>query len=384
MSLKNNVIKINNNLCEFRLNLIDINNKIKDFDDLVVKIIDILEIPDEIEQHITTLDNMLYYIDKTLLIISVIPSISTQIKILKIGINSLRSVVHPQKNKIETLDNTYIEPIRDTLSVFHEKIKFTTKEIDVLCNNIVKFKHKFNSTTNVIMVSRKKTHEMNEKLVKLNLTCDECNFSVNKLNGLISNLNHIIDKINYQFRRVKNKYTKLANICKNVVDIVDKLNYLDNMLDPLIDSLNHTVSVPYSFKIKVKKPKQKKIKSWTSFTKFIVKEITVWEWEWDIQTKQFKFTVNQVLKGIDEVDDMINIIEDKLRYQANKILNPILKKINFKIDIPPILNIDILEDEINMLKNLLSLDDILRLENSMSELMDEIEFLNKYLSNQHF
>ena len=299
-NLKNKATILTKNIYQLKNNLTNVNDKINSFGKFIKTVIDMLEIPNEVERKLSKLDNMLFHLDQLLLVVSIIPPISNGAKHLRIIVSSLKNITHSQKNKIEKINNGYIEPIRDKISNFHGRIQYTNEEINNFCKILNTFRHKFNKNIELIK-NIKINNKMNyqSKLIALNLVYDECTFSVSTMNNMLNIIIKSIDKINYQLKRVKNRCIKLKTISNDINKVIKKLNYINKVICPLSNILDKKVVISYNMKVKVKKLKKKKIKKWKSSTKFIWNTVTVWEWKWELKTIAITFTINQILNDID-------------------------------------------------------------------------------------
>lgn len=132
---------------------------------------------------------------------------------------------------------------------------------------------------------------------------------------------------------------------------------------PLEDVLNKKITVDYPSKVKVRTPKKKKVKNWKNAFKFVWKHVTIWEWEWKVQTKKFSYTVQQILNELNVLDP----VEELLQKEAEKVLKPVLKKVGFKfkLEIP---YLDQAEKKISNLRNSIDMTTVRALNKALDEL----------------
>jgi hypothetical protein len=123
-------------------------------------------------------------------------------------------------------------------------------------------------------------------------------------------------------------------------------------------------------KVRVKVPKKKRVKSWESLWKYVWKTVIVWEYEWRTETQYIIFTINQVMKGL---EDLYDELMKKLEEEVNKVLDPILDKLDLNIDFDEMLGLDKIEKEINKLRNNINIGFIDVFEENLLNLVLEMD-----------
>ena len=341
-----------------------IKNDIIDFDKIIQQVISILEIPDNIEHELAKLDDLLFLVDKTLMAISIIPAIATPTKVIDQIVKDIKLIVHPQKVNVEKIDNKYIEPIRDKVEEFHNRIEHIINEIDNIDDKLLDSINKLEK----IIVLIKDNHELLNTLLTI---CNECDPIIQTTNTILIVIIQSINQIKGQFNKII-QLCKLKQINNDINVVISKLHFIDQMVKPVNKVLDEKITIPYSVKVKVQVPKTKKVKDWKSFWNFVWKEVTVWEWEWKVETQNFSFTVNQVLSGIDGI---IEELEKEFEKEVNKIINPILKSVNLEIKIPSIPGLEQIEKELNSLKDLVEINSLNKLEQDLEDFVKNINQL---------
>jgi hypothetical protein len=128
----------------------------------------------------------------------VIPSIRSQIKTLNHGVMGIKHVVHPQKIKIEKIDNTYIEPMRERVDDLHNRVELISEKIKEYCNY---------TTTLIKLINESSISEDRLNLIKN---------TVYTVNDYLFNLLSTIDKAEIDMKKVISR-------CQKLVDIRDRL-----------------------------------------------------------------------------------------------------------------------------------------------------------------
>ena len=284
-------------------NVVILVEKLKDLEDVLCNVNKVLEIPDDIEHKVINLETDIQTLQKLLRLISLIPAIKTPIISLEKVVQPVYDMVESIKSNISLLDNNYVNPIRLKIQEFILRIQRAESSL-LLVKDVPNEEH--------------------------------INFLVKELIKAIS----IVEKPLMEVG--SNGVVKmLGEFDKALKDV----NFIDNMFRPVEKVLDEKITIPYSFKVKVKVPKTKKIKSWTTFWNFVWKEVTVWEWDWQIKTQYFTFTVNQILSGVDAIQKVIDLLKEKV----DELLDPILKILHFDIQIPGLPSLDNLTQEIQKL-----------------------------------
>ena len=310
-------------------NITLLRTKLDSFNLLLSKFIQFLNIPDDIEHQLAKLDELLLLVDKILVLISIIPPITAEAKSLDEIVKSIYQIVNAQKIKLETIDNRYIEPIRDQFQELSQQLTFVIQKLDYL----------------------------NAHLSQLPPSA-------------IPPLNHVILEILKSIDKLHND--KLISISEDIMQLLNKVQFLSTMLNPLAKVLKEKISIPYSYRIKVKVPKTKKVKDFSSFCNFVWKEVNVIEWDWQVKTETFTFTVKEIFDGIQHIIDEVMV---QLEREANEIIEPILKVINLKIELPGIPGIEHIEKELEKLAHfeMINVDNF---ENSLNNLVILMDKLN--------
>jgi hypothetical protein len=309
-------------------NLSILTQKLQLLDDLTAKFQKLLEIPDEIEAKLGELDNLVASVDRVLLLISIIPAINTEVKAIEKIVKSSQDLIHSSKIKVENLDNKYIEPIREQITDFRSRLQHLIQDINKL----------------------KEIQDL----------------PAPELNPIIEEIIKLIAELETPLQDIVN--SQLFKISQDTEQFLSQLHFIDIMISPVNTALKEKITVPYSFKVKVKVPKTKKVKDWTSFWNFVWKDVTVWDWDWQVKTENFTFTVKEILDGIKGI---IDEVIGELEKEANKILDPIIKSLNLNIQLPGLSCLNSIEEEINKLIKF-DLTKIEKFEKSLINLTDFI------------
>ena len=287
----------------------------------------VLEIPDQLEHKIIILSQNVHTLNQLLSILSIIPALKTPISLFQKVLGPIDKTIGSVRDKISKMDNTYVDPVRSEIQEFNERISHGVDSLKLLDK-------KFSSLPTDVQ---------------------------KKANSSIEILVNLIDVLEKPIVSLSN--SKLVDMLVEVENLLETVNVLDVMMRPVEKALDVKISIPYSVKVKV--PKTKKVKDWKSFWNFVWKEVQVWEWE--IKTVNYTFTVREIIKGVDVIREVLDLLEK----EVDKVMDPVLKGLGLDVEIPG-LGLDGVEKEIGKLLGV-DLEGVKKVEKALEEVIGILE-----------
>ncbi|AUL80036.3 putative orfan [Tupanvirus soda lake] len=342
--------KFNKNLDTLKNNLANLIVKLDILTKYLTNINKFLIVLEEINKQIINLDKIIHTIDSILIAISVIPQIASEIDILDKNIKKLGDIIHSQRINAENLCNEFVEPTKNEVLKCNDTLKKLIKNIQSFSDEILDLQNKFSSLNN-----------------------EQQNYIASKSNTIIEKVNDMLDGVISSITIIENKISIITDKLKFFIylsDIInkifDRISYLLTALDPLHKAMYQKVVVQRSND----NTDTSTVSSWMSIWNFIWKEISILEWYWQNKAEPITFTVNQILEGIDGVEDMVI---NELKREVMKILYPLLNEIILKIELPNIEELKKLENEVHILKGQIELNKIDIIENNFNNIIKEFD-----------
>ncbi|XWV25588.1 putative ORFan [Tupanvirus deep ocean] len=344
--------KFNENLSLLKNNLDALNLKLGILEKYLTNLENCLILLEEINQQVINLDNLLSTVDSMLIALTVIPVLTTEVNMFEHNIKKIINIVHPARINVENFCNKYVIPTKNDIISCNDMLDGLTKKIKILSDEILNLQNIISSIKN-------------DKVVYL-----ECKVNpiIETINNMLVEIINTIDTIENEISIIVNKFKLLTNINNSIIEIIENFHLVSRMIYPLHKALEE--------KITMSQPKNNidtTASYWTSVLNFIWKELSVLEWYWHNKAEPIVYTIYQIFKGIDGIaDTIINELEN----EANKILEPLINTVNFKIGLPSAEELIKLEEEIKIIEELIKLDNIKIIENKFGVIVDEFNKLN--------
>jgi len=282
-----------------------------------------LAISKRVSDDLTTLDQLLENTHDSLSVAMLTPQLRTPAKYTRRAVEQLKKRVHPVRIKANNVDKK-IEPLRKKVS-----------QLQDLVGQMITRLERMGALTNLNLETVKGTQACinaqpdgpaKDDLRKALETFARAeNPPVAALNTALSAVLGEVDKALGQAAALQAVTRSLDGVSTAIHRVMSQLSNINTVMGPIRSALRQRITVPYSIKVKVRKFK---------FPKF-------WE-TFEIQTKNFTFTIEQIING---VNVGIKKIEDLLMQGAMKVLGPLLRPLDnalkkITLDIPGLAQVE--------------------------------------------
>lgn len=338
------------NLATTNRDIIYLQERIANIQKCVGNSINTLQQSATINSDLTKLDSGLKLMSTVLSPFTVLPSVGTALGVVKKSIDVIEKVVHPIKYVSDKVESA-VKPVRNGLSQINNKI--TTIQTPLSDSkeytSIVRYKFK---DVNDCAVSKNNT----QIISMLDAFSIPINPVVTKLNNSIDEVVYICDAVNCKLGQIEQILSPISKISKDLNIVTNVLNDINKALNPLRSALDQKITVPYSVKVKTKL----NAKNWMKGK----------SWKWTTSSQNFTFTVHQILNGINSGIDSVN---DALMKGAKDVLNSLGLKLPSIPTIPGLNELSSLENIMQHLDVLRSLDDLY---DELHHIIDNLNSLN--------
>jgi len=304
----------------------DLKLKVSHFDLDSVNLEQDLEIVEKLEVKLKTLDQSLLTLDETLLVIKIVPEIRTEADVLKTAIDMIKAPLHKVYVASSDLD-AIVKPVLTAVAKLDVKIKALDREIKMTIEKLGKFNTLVDQTGQCITSipagepREKLNHEMDQASVKIDTR-------VKGADKLLILLIDSIDQIKKQVEQIENRLKLLEEISSSMDQSISELNVIIGPLKVLENALSHIISIPYE-----------------GYTRYCRKWGIPYPCGW--HTVHFRFSVEEIISGL---RGMLKPIVDLLNRAMHSFLDPILKKLHFKVKLPSIKRLDSLNTTLHALQ----------------------------------
>ncbi len=291
------------------------------------KAIEVLEIPEEIADDLTNLHRLLATSSKVLTALSIVPSpVGPFVGRTKTVVDKLTTGVGKAKTVAVKFDRG--------VAKIRKPLRKTNEVVAKAAGHLAQFQGAVRDSRKVLdRVNRCLTSKRLDKSVLDAFSAGMLPI-VEGLDQAFIEANNLVQQADDAVDRVGAKCQELIPIEKAIDEVTDALGKLNVILDPIEDALSHKISITYGVKVKVKG-----------------KWYQPWKWKIKTRYKKFKFTVNQILRG---VDAGIGAVNDLLMKAAKKLLKPLLGKVNLDFKLPGIPGLDKLGAKLDDITSLLN------------------------------
>lgn len=304
----------------------DLKLKVSHFDLDSVNLEQDLEIVEKMDVKLKTLDQSLLTLYETLSIIKIVPQIATEAEVLKAAIEIIKAPLHKAYIASSKLD-AIMKPVLSAAAKLDVKIKALDREMKMTLERLGKFNTLVDQTGQCISSipagdpGEKLSHEMDQ-------ACGEIDTRVKDADKLLILLIDSMDQIKKQVEQIENRLQQLEEISASIDQFISELNILIGSLKVLENALSHIISVPYE-----------------GYTRYCRKLGIPYPCGW--HTVHFRFSVEEIILGLKGI---LKPIADLLNKAMHIFLDPILKKLPFKVKLLSIKRIDSLNTILHALQ----------------------------------
>jgi DNA repair exonuclease SbcCD ATPase subunit len=328
--------KLLNNLKTTTSDVKDLQNKVKKAQDKVRKAIKTIKDFEEVDDGITTIDNTLKGVSTVMVPFTMVPAVGTAVSATKKTIDTTKKVISPIRKQSNKLDKK-AKDVRPKLEKFDKKITALQTKLTTLRNTSDEVYNKIKPINDCAV-------EIKSSSIKgaLDVFSKSANPPVEEINSSLKKCIDFCEDVESKANAIENALKEATKISVNFEGLINALEKIEDALKPIQDALKFKISIPYSFKIKIDSKKWWKI----------------WEWGW--KTVNYRFSIQQILDGI---NSGISAVNDLLMKAAEKVLK------SLKIKMPSIPSIPGLSKLKKLIDGLFSKFDI---SDKFEDLYDEL------------